>query len=184
MPRLWERHLLNSAVVTDLLPIGARVVDVGTGAGLPGLVMAIRRPDLRVDLVEPMLRRTTFLAETVQLLGVGATVRVVRGRAGDRTTGDELGRTDWVVARAVAPLDRLAGWCLPLLNPGGRLLALKGASAQAEVEATRSAVRASGAADVEVQVLGAELLIEPTRVVVVTKATHRARAGKSGGAGR
>jgi 16S rRNA (guanine527-N7)-methyltransferase len=184
VPRLWERHLLNSAVVSDLLPIGAQLVDVGSGAGLPGLALAIRRPDLRVALVEPMLRRTTFLAEMIQLLAMGDTVRVVRGRAGEPATGAEVGPTGWIVARAVAPLDRLAGWCLPMLNPGGRLLALKGASAQSEIDAAGAALRSSGAASVRLQVAGSEMLAEPTRVVVVTKAERRTQGRKSGGSRR
>ncbi len=131
--RLWERHLLNSAVVTELVPDGCRIVDVGSGAGLPGLPMAIRRADLRVDLVEPMLRRTQFLTETVAELDLVDRVRVIRGRAEEPAIRLEAGNADWVVARAVAPLDRLVKWCLPLLAPGGRLLALKGRTAEDEV---------------------------------------------------
>ncbi len=129
VPRLWERHLLNCAVLADAIPQGRSVADVGTGAGLPGLVLAVRRPDLRVTLVEPLLRRTTFLEEVVADLGLDH-VEVVRARA------EELhGRRqfDVVTSRALAPLERLLGWCLPLCEPGGEVLAIKGSSAAEEV---------------------------------------------------
>jgi 16S rRNA (guanine527-N7)-methyltransferase len=137
-PRLWDRHLVNCGLLSPLVPDGARVVDLGSGAGLPGLVLALARPDLRVTLVEPMLRRTTFLTEACELLGVtNATVR--RGRA-DEHAGDES--FDVVTARALAPLPRLLSWALPLVAPGGALLAMKGSSAadeirQASAELTR-----------------------------------------------
>jgi 16S rRNA (guanine527-N7)-methyltransferase len=152
--RLWERHLLNCAVLADLIPAGVRVVDVGSGAGLPGLPIAIRRPDLTVDLVEPMLRRSTFLAEVVRELGLGDTVRVVRGRAEDPDTIRTVGEAHWAVARAVAPIDRLARWCLPLLAPGGTLLALKGRTVSDEVAQHRDALRRLGAASIQVEVVG------------------------------
>lgn len=174
VPRLWQRHLLNSAVLTDLVPLGARVVDVGSGAGLPGIPMSIRRPDLTVDLVEPMLRRTVFLTESVGELGLDASVRVVRGRADDIGVISEVGESAWVVARAVAPLDRLVRWCLPLLANGGRLLALKGATAAAEVAEHRQLIGRLGGTDVTVQRVGESMLGEPTWVVVV----ERARAGQ------
>jgi 16S rRNA (guanine527-N7)-methyltransferase len=167
--RLWERHLLNSAVLTDLLPAAARVVDVGTGAGLPGIPMAIRRPDLRVDLVEPMQRRVNFLREVVAELDLAGTVRVVRGRADDPEVVRSVGAADWVVARAVAPLDRLVRWCLPLLSVSGRLLALKGVGAADEAAQHEAAVREVGARVVAVGPLGAELLGEPTWVVTVAR---------------
>jgi len=173
--RLWERHLLNSAILTDLVPVGARVVDVGSGAGLPGLPMAIRRADLRVDLVEPMLRRTQFLAEVVAELELAASVRVVRGRADEAGVGHAVGNSDWVVARAVAPLDRLVRWCLPLLSPVGRLLALKGAGGASEADRHAGALRSCGARVQAVTELGAGVLSERTWVVVVTR-TGRAKA--------
>ena len=142
--RIWSRHLLNCVALTELLPADARVVDVGSGAGLPGLVMAIRRPDLRVDLVESLRRRTDFLTSVVGELDLSGRVRVVQGRAEDREVVATVGEADWVTARALAPLDRLARWCLPLLRPGGALLAIKGAQAEAELTGHARAVRQAG----------------------------------------
>lgn len=161
-PRLWTRHLLNSAVLTDLIPSGARVADVGSGAGLPGMVVALRRPDLRVTLVEPLLRRSRFLTEVVEDLGLDESVDVVRARA------EELhGRMafDVVTARAVAPLERLAAWCLPLVVPRGSLLALKGSSAEEELATARPALEQWDVRDLEVVRLGSDP--EPTWVVRV-----------------
>lgn len=177
--RLWERHLLNCAVVTDLVPIGARVVDVGSGAGLPGLVFAIRRPDLRLDLVEPLQRRVTFLDEAVHILQLGDAVRVIRGRAEDLSILAQVGGAQWVTARAVAPLDRLVRWCLPLLQPDGRLLALKGSSAAAEVREHQTVTASLGGRDVAVVNCGAGFLAEPTAVVVVRRSAGE-RRGKKG----
>jgi 16S rRNA (guanine527-N7)-methyltransferase len=171
--RLWDRHLLNCAVLTDLVPVGARVVDVGSGAGLPGLPMAIRRADLQVDLIEPMQRRTDFLAEVVSLLGLTDSVRVIRGRADDPAVLREAGNSAWVVARALAPLDRLARWCLPLLGPGGRLLALKGAGVAAEIDAHREELRRLGAEGIGVRQIGGEWLAEPVTVVEIGRVSAR-----------
>ena len=129
VPRLWERHLINCAVVEELIPEGAEVVDVGSGAGLPGLVLGLLRPDIRMTLLEPLLRRTVFLDEAVDLLGL-SNVTVRRGRA-EEVHGQMY--TDFVTARAVAPLSRLAGWSLPLLRKDGSLLALKGEQAESEL---------------------------------------------------
>jgi 16S rRNA (guanine527-N7)-methyltransferase len=128
--RLWDRHIVNSLAVVDLIPEGSDVVDVGSGAGLPGLPVAIARPDLSLTLLEPLLRRSTFLIEVVDVLGLADRVRVVRARA-----EDHRGQYDLALARAVAPLPRLLGWCLPLLRRAGTLLALKGRSAEEEVAA-------------------------------------------------
>lgn len=134
--RLWERHILNSVAAAPLFPSGASVLDVGSGAGLPGIPLAILRPDLRVTLLESLLRRVNFLELAVAELGLGDRVRVVRGRA------EEHGRTyDVATCRAVAPLPRLIEWCLPLVAPGGRLLALKGASASGELAEASELVR-------------------------------------------
>jgi 16S rRNA (guanine527-N7)-methyltransferase len=172
-PRLWERHLLNCAVVGELLPPGTRVLDVGSGAGLPGIVLAVARPDLEVTLLEPLARRATFLGEVVEELGL-AGVTVVRGRA-----EEHVGRLRFpvVTARAVAPLDRLARWCLPLLEPEGRLLALKGASAADELAEHRPALNRLGAREATVQTCGTGIVDQPTTVVTVI----RGRDGKSGG---
>jgi 16S rRNA (guanine527-N7)-methyltransferase len=136
--RLWERHLLNCAAIAALIPPGSQVVDVGSGAGLPGIVLAIARPDLRITLVEPMLRRTTFLEAVIADLALGA-VEVRRARA------EELAkppvRADVVTARAVAPVDRLAAISGPLLRPAGQLLAIKGTSVAAEVAAGWAGLR-------------------------------------------
>lgn len=179
VPRIWERHLANCAVVTELLPEGVRVVDVGSGAGLPGLVLAIRRPDLQVDLVDSLQRRTDFLSEAVARLGLQDQVRVVRGRAEDPLVIDSVGAAGWVTARAVAPLDRLVGWCLPLLSAGGRLLAIKGASAQAEVNEHSSTVRRLGGVDLAVVHCGVGALQEPTAVVVMARAAARVKRGRT-----
>jgi 16S rRNA (guanine527-N7)-methyltransferase len=178
--RLWQRHLLNCAVLTDLLPKGVRVVDVGSGAGLPGLPIAIRRPDLRVDLVEPMQRRIDFLTAAVTQLGLEDQVRVVRGRAEDPEVADAVGNADWAVARAVAPLDRLVRWCLPLLAPGGRLVALKGETAADELTEHEGAIRRSGGIAGEVHRLGEEWLDSPTWAVVVQRGPHGQRKSTRG----
>ncbi len=134
--RLWERHVLNSIALAPRIPEGSRVVDVGSGAGLPGLPLAILRHDLSVTLLEPLLRRVTFLDTTVAELEVADRVQVIRGRAEEHRARYEL-----VTCRAVAPLPRLLGWCLPLVAGGGRLIALKGASARDEVAAARDDLR-------------------------------------------
>lgn len=126
--RLWERHVFNSVAVAGLVSAAADVVDVGSGAGLPGIALAVLRPDLRVTLLEPLLRRVTFLSETVAALGLDPRVRVVRARAEDHDA-----QYDAVVSRAVAPLGRLVGWCAPLRRPNGVILAIKGQSAAAEI---------------------------------------------------
>jgi 16S rRNA (guanine527-N7)-methyltransferase len=191
VPRLWTRHLLNCAVLTDELPRGAAVLDVGSGAGLPGLVLALRRPELRVTLLEPMQRRVAFLEEAVTMLGVDESVSVVRGRAEDGAVRRRLGPQEWVVARAVAPLDRLAGWCLPLLVPDGRLLALKGERAEAEAAAAASAVTRLGGRVTGVRRLAVEGALgggsaegfDPTWVVEVRR-SGSGPAGRNGRRGR
>jgi 16S rRNA (guanine527-N7)-methyltransferase len=167
--RIWERHLLNCAVVGELLPRAARVVDVGSGAGLPGIVLACARPDLRIDLVEPMARRVTFLEEAVAALALARRVSVVRGRAEERAVIRRVAPVAWVTARAVAPLDRLAAWCLPLLKPGGHLLALKGRRGAEELDEHRDAVSRLGGVDQDVVLCGVDLLASPTTVIVIRR---------------
>lgn len=162
-PRLWDRHLLNCALLAELVPPDSSVADLGSGAGLPGVVLAIARPDLRVTLVEPLLRRTTFLQEMVTELGLDR-VEVVRGRA-ESLHGSR--RFAVVTARALAPLDRLLGWSMPLVAPTGALLAMKGSSVRAEIEAAGEELAAWGCADPEVLTLGADLGLSPTVVVRV-----------------
>jgi len=128
--RLWDRHILNSAALSELISLESAVADVGSGAGLPGIPLSLLRPDLRVTLIEPLLRRSTFLTETVGKLEISDRVEVVRGRAEDHHVTYGI-----VVARAVAPLDRLIEWCNPLRAKGGVILALKGRSATDEVAA-------------------------------------------------
>lgn len=165
VPRLWERHLLNCAVVTELVPDGARVVDVGSGAGLPGLVLAIRRPDLEVTLVEPLLRRTTFLELAVEQLGLAGQVTVQRARA------EQVEATyDVVTSRAVAPLDRLARWCLPLVGPGGTMLAMKGSSAPDEVAESATRWGRLGFDEPVVHRVGGDLVDPPVTLVEVRRA--------------
>lgn len=159
--RLWTRHVLNSAVLGEAIPEGASVCDIGTGAGLPGIVAAIARPDITMTLVEPLLRRTTFLDEVVAELGLDH-VEVIRGRAEDlhgRRTFDV------VTSRAVAPLDRLLGWSMPLVAPTGVLVAMKGRSVRDEVVAARGLLDVWRCGEPEVLELGAGV-VDPQTVVL------------------
>jgi 16S rRNA (guanine527-N7)-methyltransferase len=178
--RLWDRHLLNSAAVAELLDPGERVIDIGSGAGLPGIPLAIARPDLDIVLLEPLLRRSEFLTEAVAELGLA--IEVVRGRAEDHWVRDQFGARDAAVSRAVAPLDRLTKWSMPLLRPGGRMVAIKGKSAPDEVEAHRRVMAASGAVDVRVVTCGANCLRPPATVVLAWRGNrpHRTPPGTAG----
>ena len=186
-PRIWSRHLANSAAVVTAYPPTGLVVDVGSGAGLPGIPLALARPALTVRLVEPLLRRATFLQEVVEELGL-TNVEVVRARAEDL---HGAWTAPVVTARAVAPLDRLAGWCLPLVAAGGSLLALKGEQAAAELTAAVPALRRLGAVSWAVELHGAGLVDPPVRVVRVVQGSRpgddpssRARPGSTESAGR
>jgi len=166
--RIWERHLLNCGVVAELLEPGERVADIGSGAGLPGLALAIAEPRLDVVLIESLLRRSEFLRMVVTELGLG--VEVLRGRAEDRAVRESAGGCDAVVSRAVAPLDKVARWSMALLRPGGRMLAIKGERAPAELREHRRVLTSLGAADARVVECGVKHLSPPTTVVVARRA--------------
>ncbi|MEU5199966.1 16S rRNA (guanine(527)-N(7))-methyltransferase RsmG [Streptomyces scabiei] len=190
VPRLWERHLLNCAVLSEVVPEGVTVCDVGSGAGLPGIPLALVRQDLKITLLEPLLRRTNFLTEVVELLGLDH-VTVVRGRA-EEVLGT-LQPVHVVTARAVAPLDRLAAWGIPLLRPYGEMLALKGDTAEEELKSAASALSKLGAVETSVLHVG-EGVVDPLSTVVrvevgespggVRFAAKRAKAARMGRARR
>ncbi|WP_424383866.1 16S rRNA (guanine(527)-N(7))-methyltransferase RsmG [Mycobacterium sp.] len=165
--RIWERHLLNCGVVAELLEPGERVADIGSGAGLPGLALAIAEPALHVILIESLQRRTEFLRMAVADLGLD--VEVVRGRAEDAAVRQSVAGADAVASRAVAPLDKVTRWSLPLLKPDGRMLAIKGERAAAEVREYRRVMTALGATDARVVECGVEYLSPPTTVVVARR---------------
>lgn len=165
-PRIWTRHVLNSAVIAPLF--SGRVADVGSGAGLPGLVLAIARPDVEWVLIEPMERRVAWLTEQVSSLGLD-NVEVLRARAEEWKRGPVL---DAVTARAVSALRTLVPLVAPMVRDGGELILLKGASAATEIEAAAKPLRRFGITDARVEVVGADLLTDPTRVVRGT--VHRA----------
>jgi 16S rRNA (guanine527-N7)-methyltransferase len=173
--RLWERHLLNCAVLTERIGPAATLIDVGSGAGLPGIVLALARPDLSVTVLDPLARRVAFLTEVVSDLGLTGVV-VMRGRAEDPDVRRQLPPADVVTARAVASLDTLAGWCLPLLRVGGRLIAMKGASAVEEAHRSRPDVQRYGGTTIEVVQCGAAILAMPTTVVEVTAGVRARRS--------
>jgi len=159
--RIWDRHIANCAVIEELIPAESSVFDIGSGAGLPGLVLAIVRPDLKIGLIEPLMRRSEFLIEVVTDLGIGGRVTVMRGRA------EELGgkSAPAVTARAVAPLNKLLTWALPLTTKGGQILAMKGSSAAAEIESARDVLKGRKA---EIVLCGQGIVDPQTTVVRVT----------------
>ena len=162
--RVWDRHVLNSAAVAELVNPGEHIADIGSGAGLPGIPLALARPDVRVTLIEPLLRRSDFLREVIE--GLGIDCRVVRGRAEDRAVRTQVGEANAVVSRAVASLDKLAKWSVPLLSSGGRMLAIKGERAEEEVAEHRRALTALGVTEVKVMKCGARFVDPPVTVVV------------------
>ncbi len=186
VPRLWERHLLNCAVLSEVVPEGVTVCDVGSGAGLPGIPLALVRDDIKITLLEPLLRRTNFLTEVVELLGLDH-VTVVRGRA-EEVMG-KLPAVHVVTARAVAPLDRLAAWGIPLLRPYGEMLALKGDTAEEELKSAATALSKLGAVETSILHVG-EGIVDPLSTVVrvevgespggVRFAAKRAKAARTG----
>lgn len=171
--RLWDRHLLNSAALGELLQRGERIVDIGSGAGLPGIPLAIARADLEVILVEPLLRRSQFLAEVIAELGLAT--ELMRGRAEEPAVRERVGEREAAVSRAVASLDKLAKWSMPLLRPGGRMLAIKGERAAGEIEEHRRVMAAVGAVGVRVVTCGGNYVHPPATVVVARRGTQGRR---------
>lgn len=163
-PRLWSRHVVNSALVAPLLRSG-RVGDVGSGAGLPGLVLAIARPDVALVLIEPMERRVDWLTEEADALGLD-NVEVVRARAEDAQLGEPL---DQVTARAVSALSKLLPLTAPLLRPGGEFIVMKGARVDEEIAAAQKVIRKLGLRNVTVELLGEGVVPDPTRVFRATR---------------
>ena len=159
--RIWERHIANCAAMAELIPSTADVIDIGSGAGLPGLVLAIVRPDIQVTLIEPLQRRCDFLNEVLADLGIGDRVEVLRGRAQDVS----VNKAEVVTARAVAPLNKLLTWALPLVAPGGQILAMKGSSAPTEIEAAAKVLKHRQA---EILLCGKGLVDPLTTVVRVS----------------
>ena len=160
LDKIWSRHILNSAVVAELVRPGELVADVGSGAGLPGIPMAIAAPETNFVLIEPMDRRASWLQEVAQELGL-QNVEVQRARAEEV----EGGQFDVVTARAVAALDKLLGLCVPLLKPGGRVIALKGSKAPEEIEAAKKLQKKLKIQGFEIVICGEKFLAEPTSVV-------------------
>ena len=162
VPRLWERHVLNSAVVGEWVPEGVSVADIGSGAGLPGIPLALARPDLEVTLV---FRQDRYLRGGEEVVAdLGLPIEVVRARA------DELHGTrsfDVVTSRAVAPLDRLASWCMPLVGADGAMVALKGSSVEEEIEQHQATLSEHGTAAAVARPLGEHVLDRPTWAVRV-----------------
>jgi 16S rRNA (guanine527-N7)-methyltransferase len=173
VPRIWDRHLLNCAVVAEAVPADVRLVDIGSGAGLPGLVLAIVRQDIEVTLLEPLLRRTVFLEECVEALKLD-NVEVVRGRAEELAGKREF---DVASARAVAPLERLLTWAMPLLREGGELIAMKGERAAGELAEAEAQLQASGARTAELVTVGRGKVEPPATLVrvVAGRSPERAR---------
>ncbi|WP_167858056.1 16S rRNA (guanine(527)-N(7))-methyltransferase RsmG [Mycobacterium sp. DL99] len=176
--RLWDRHILNSSALGELLAPDERVADIGSGAGLPGIPLAMARPDVHVTLIEPLLRRSEFLREAVDDLGLD--VAVVRGRAEDSEVRKLVGELDVVTSRAVASLDKLTRWSMPLLRVDGRMLALKGERAEAEIEEHRRVMASLGAVDARVVKCGVNYLNPPVTVVAVRRGAVRPGSRSTG----
>ncbi len=175
--KIWDRHLLNCGVLARLIPAKGTLVDLGSGAGLPGIVLAMMLPGAKVTLLEPLARRVEFLEECVATLGLSNT-QVVRGRAEDLAGRIQA---DVVASRAVAPLDKLAGLSVGLARPGGRVLAMKGSSAEAELLKSRPVLARLGVTDARVaQVASADGGVTAT-VVTFTAPEHRSAAAGGGG---
>ncbi|PAT07697.1 16S rRNA (guanine(527)-N(7))-methyltransferase RsmG [Corynebacterium hadale] len=162
--RLWGRHILNCAVAAEAFAEGARIADIGSGAGLPGIPLAIARPDLDVTLIEPLLKRSTYLGEVTEQLGLD-NVTVIRGRAEEQ----QRGQFDAVTSRAVAPLGKLAGWSLPLAKHGGVMVAMKGASVSEELERDAAQIRKAGGGEATISQVGEGLLEQPTTLITIVR---------------
>lgn len=163
VPRLWERHLINCAVIGDVMDEGATVVDVGSGAGLPGIPLAIARPDLQITLIEPLLKRSVFLQEVVDKLALD-NVTVIRGRAEEGPIKKAVAGADIVTSRAVAPLGKLAKWSLPLVRRGGEMIAMKGESVHEELARDAADIKKSGGGKAQVEVVRGTTIIRIPRV--------------------
>ncbi|MCG7233738.1 MULTISPECIES: 16S rRNA (guanine(527)-N(7))-methyltransferase RsmG [Corynebacterium] len=163
VPRLWERHILNCAVIEQVIPEGTTVIDVGSGAGLPGIPLAIARPDLHITLIEPLLKRYNYLNEVTEKLGLD-NVTVLRGRAEEGPIKKAVVGADVVTSRAVAPLGRLAKWSLPLVRKGGEMIALKGSSVHEELERDAADIQKAGGGKAEVTTVHGTTIIRVPRV--------------------
>ncbi|WP_200446889.1 16S rRNA (guanine(527)-N(7))-methyltransferase RsmG [Corynebacterium macginleyi] len=163
VPRLWERHILNCAVIEHVIPKGAAVIDVGSGAGLPGIPLAIARPDLAITLIEPLLKRYNYLNEVTEKLGLD-NVTVLRGRAEEGPIKKAVAGADVVTSRAVAPLGKLAKWSLPLVRKGGEMIALKGSSVHEELERDAADIKRAGGGKAEVTTVHGTTIIRVRRV--------------------
>ena len=161
LDKIWSRHILNSAVVAELIQSGSKVADVGSGAGLPGIPMAIVQPKAKFVLIEPMERRANWLLDVIDELGL-TNVRVLNQRAEEVRQYD----FDVVTARAVSALDKLLRLCIPLLKPGGSVLALKGSKAADEIEVAKKLQKKLRIESFQIVLCGDEILPEPTAVVI------------------
>ncbi|ALC07152.1 Ribosomal RNA small subunit methyltransferase G [Corynebacterium deserti GIMN1.010] len=168
VPRLWDRHILNCAVIGEAMDEGISVADIGSGAGLPGIPLAIARPDLNITLIEPLLKRSVYLNEVKEALSL-ENVTVIRGRAEEKTVRKQVGAVDVVTSRAVAPLGKLAAWSLPLVKIGGRMVAMKGSSVEEEIERDAADIRKAGGTDIKVFTVGESLLSEPTTLISIRR---------------
>ncbi|WP_018298163.1 16S rRNA (guanine(527)-N(7))-methyltransferase RsmG [Corynebacterium lubricantis] len=162
--RLWSRHILNCAVISEAFDQDLSVADIGSGAGLPGVPLAIARPDLKITLIEPLLKRSNYLAEIKEELGLD-NVTVIRGRAEDQSKG----AFDVVTSRAVAPLGKLAGWSLPLVKKGGAMVAMKGSSVSEELERDAEQITQAGGGAGEIFIVGESVLEEPTTLIKIPR---------------
>lgn len=166
--RLWERHILNCAVIGEAMDYGIAVADIGSGAGLPGIPLAIARPDLRITLIEPLLKRSVYLNELVDALQL-TNVTVIRGRAEEKTVKRAVGRVDVATSRAVAPLGKLTGWSLPLVRVGGSMIAMKGSSVSEELERDAAEIKRAGGGEAEILTVGDGRLTEATTLIRIPR---------------